>query len=361
MKASLLSESHRYKCMNNPFSLAFGTKPPELVERPLQTDEILSAFTSDPINQRTFMITGVRGSGKTVLLTELSARLKELDNWMVIPLSPEADMIHSLAAKLSNSRKYYELFRDAKINLSLLGFGLEMDGVPPVTDDETAIERMLESLGKKGHRVLLTVDEVTNNKYIRQFASVYQIMIREELPVFLLMTGLYENIYDLQNEKSLTFLYRAPKIQLQPLNMPAIATAYRTILQVDKNIAVNMAKLTRGYAFAFQVLGYFTFREPNHDYHRILPQYRLYLDEYVYDKLWSEMSEKDRDIVKCMAEHNTSLVSEIKELTGFSGNDFSQYRQRLIRKGIVEGKTRGILSFVLPLFDEYVRDQILFS
>ena len=63
--------------MNNPFSLSFGTRPIELVARPLQSNEILSSFTSDPINQRTFMITGVRGVGKTVLMTDISAQLKK--------------------------------------------------------------------------------------------------------------------------------------------------------------------------------------------------------------------------------------------------------------------------------------------
>ncbi len=347
--------------MNNPFSLSFGTKPIELIERPLQTAEILDSFRSDPINQRTYMITGIRGSGKTVLLTEVSSILKEFEKWTVIPLSPEADMIHALAAKLSNTRKFYEVFRDAKINLPVFGFGLEKDSEPPITDDETAIERMLSAVKKNGERVLITVDEVTNNEYIRKFASVYQILIREELPVFLLMTGLYENVHDLQNEKSLTFLYRAPKIKLRSLNMSAIAAAYRNVLQVDLSTSAEMAKLTRGYAFAFQVLGYFTFQDPERDYHNVLSQYRLYLDEYVYEKLWSELSGKDREIVKTMAQYRIDTVAEIKEYCGIKSNDFSNYRQRLIRKGIVDGSVRGHLTFTLPLFEEFIGDQILFS
>lgn len=46
------------------------------------------------------------------------------------------------------------------------------------------------------------------------------------------MTGLYENIYDLQNEKSLTFLYRAPKIILEPLNYTAIKSHYMRIFDI---------------------------------------------------------------------------------------------------------------------------------
>jgi predicted AAA+ superfamily ATPase len=304
------------------------------------------------------MITGVRGSGKTVLLTELAAHFRERKDWTVIPLSPESDMIHSLAAKLSNTRQYYEVFRDAKINLALFGFGLEIDGEPPVTDDETAILRMLKSIRDKSGNVLITVDEVTNNENVRKFAAVYQILIREEMPLFLIMTGLYENIYDLQNEKSLTFLYRAPKIQLKPLNFPAMADTYENTLGVEHKTAVQMAKLTKGYAFAFQVLGYFTYKDDNRDYRKVITKYRLYLDEFVYEKLWSELSAKDRNIIICMAQTGAETVLEIRTETKMYSNEFSKYRLRLIRKGLVDGSMRGRMVFTLPLFKEFVLNQM---
>ena len=344
--------------MNNPFSLSFGTRPAELIERPVQASEITESFLSEYANQRTYMITGVRGSGKTVLLTELAAHFRERKDWTVIPLSPESDMIHSLAAKLSNTRQYYEVFRDAKINLTLFGFGLEIDGEPPVTDEETAILRMLKSIREKGGNVLITVDEVTNNEYVRKFAAVYQILIREEMPLFLIMTGLYENIYDLQNEKSLTFLYRAPKIRLKPLNFPAMADTYENTLGVDHKTAAEMAKLTKGYAFAFQLLGYFTYKDENRDYRKVITKYRQYLDEFVYEKLWSELSAKDRSIIICMAQTGAETVLAIRTETGMDSNEFSKYRLRLIRKGLVDGNTRGRLVFTLPLFEEFVLNQM---
>lgn len=88
--------------------------------------------------------------------------------------------------------------------------------------------------------------------------SAFQIFIRHDLPVFLLMTGLYENIYELQNAKTLNFLYRAPKIALGPLNIGAIASNYATIFQKNREEAMQMAALTDGYSFAFQTLGYLT-------------------------------------------------------------------------------------------------------
>ena len=71
----------------------------------------------------------------------------------------------------------------------------------------------MKRIKKKRKRVLVTIDEAVCNDTMKEFVSLFQIYMRQDLPVFLLMTGLYENIYELQNEKRLTFLYRAPKIR----------------------------------------------------------------------------------------------------------------------------------------------------
>ena len=66
----------------------------------------MEAFLTTPVNQQIYMITGIRGSGKTVLMTDVSRRLKTEDNWTVIELNPETDMLHSFAAKLSQVDKF---------------------------------------------------------------------------------------------------------------------------------------------------------------------------------------------------------------------------------------------------------------
>ena len=80
----------------------------------------------------------------------------------------------------------------------------------------------LESLKKNGKRVLIAIDEVTSTPCMREFVHSFQMFVRQDLPVFLIMTGLYQNIDLLQNEKGLTFLYRAPKITLSPLRSPLL-------------------------------------------------------------------------------------------------------------------------------------------
>lgn len=343
--------------MNNPYTLVFGKEPAEHISRMAQEASVIQTFSAEVPAHQVYMISGVRGSGKTVFMTEIQKRFQSDDGWITVELNPEKDMLLSLAAKLSSENKLAKIFQNAKINLSFWGIGLEVGGEVPITDIETAVSKMLESLKKHKKRVLITVDEVTGNDHVKEFVAAFQIMLRQDLPVYLLMTGLYENIYNLQNQRSLTFLYRAPKVELQPLSITSIAQNYGKNLPISKDEALQMAKLTRGYSFAFQVLGYFTW-ETKGDFKSVLTDYREYLDQFVYDKIWSELSKKDKEILTAIMKISSGKIEEIRESLKISTNEFNPYRQRLINKGIISGKVRGYVRFELPLFEEYIAEHI---
>lgn len=339
--------------MQNPFTLTFGKSPLEPVERPVQTNEIIDTFTAEPVNQQMFLITGVRGSGKTVMMTEISRKLRTREEWVVIELNPSVDLLQGMLSKLNSNPVCAGIIKSAKIDLSFWGFGVSIEGAAPITDAETAIIAILEKMKKNGKKLLVTIDEVTNNEFMHVFAGSFQIFVRQDLPIFLLATGLYENIDELQNEKNLTFLYRAPKIQMKPLNQQAIIKKYMNIFQIEREQAAQMAELTKGYPFAFQVLGYLTWN--NHgNYREVLEEYEQYLSEFVYDKIWSELSQKDRVVARGIAETDSGKIKDIREHLGMETNQFNPYRKRLIKKGILSGEMRGYVYFTLPLFEEYV-------
>lgn len=339
--------------MQNPFTLTFGKSPLEPVERPVQTNEIIDTFTAEPVNQQMFLITGVRGSGKTVMMTEISRKLRIREEWVVIELNPSVDLLQGILSKLNSNPVCAGIIKSAKIDLSFWGFGVSIEGAAPITDAETAIIAILEKMKKNGKKLLVTIDEVTNNEFMHVFAGSFQIFVRQDLPIFLLATGLYENIDELQNEKNLTFLYRAPKIQMKPLNQQAIIKKYMNIFQIEREQATQMAELTKGYPFAFQVLGYLTWN--NHgNYREVLEEYEQYLSEFVYDKIWSELSQKDRVVARGIAETDSGKIKDIREHLGMETNQFNPYRKRLIKKGILSGEMRGYVYFTLPLFEDYV-------
>lgn len=339
---------------NNPFALTFGLKPNNYIERLTLSEEIISSFDNNTNN--VFMITGMRGTGKTVMLSHISSTLSEQDNWIVLDIIPSMDMLDQFASRLYDISLMHRIFNGKEFGFSFSGISFSIKGDKPVTNVLSLIEILVRKADAKGKKILVCVDEAVNNEYMRTFVQAFQILTRNKLPVYLLMTGLYNNIYDLQNDKSITFLLRAPKIELGPLNIGAIAHSYMQTLTVDYDQAKNLALITKGYAYAYQVLGYLMFendkKEVDDD---ILFKLDQYLYEYVYEKVWSELSSNDRKIMLAFNDSETQTTEELTNGSGIGQSSFGTYRLRLMRKGLLSSPMHGSLSIVLPRFNEFMK------
>lgn len=84
--------------------------------------------------------------------------------------------------------------------------------------------------------------------------------MQDNYPVCLLLSGLIDNINDLRNDKTLSFLSQVPKIMLEPLNKVAMVHEYKKIFNNILDEAREMANLTKGYAYAYQVMGYLCYK-----------------------------------------------------------------------------------------------------
>lgn len=115
---------------------------------------------------------------------------------------------------------------------------------------------MIQAAQKKGKKILIGIDEVSKSQEMVKFASEYGRWLRAGYPVYFVCTGLYENIQELSNVKNLTFFRRAATIKTEPLNMIRMTEMYKNKLDIDSNEAREMAKITKGYAYAFQDWGY---------------------------------------------------------------------------------------------------------
>ena len=338
--------------MLNPYTLVFGQPPIEIIERGPQIEKIVGDFCRKKPANYINLITGIRGSGKTVFLTEVANRIKQKDDWVVINLNPERDLLSSFAAKLNSYAHLSKIFRDAEINLEFFGFGLSVITAPPITDIEEALSRMLLALKKHNKRVLVTIDEVSNTNNIRAFASSFQIFLREDLPVFLLMTGLFKNVNNLKNAKGMTFLERAPRTVLGPLDQGLIAAKYKETLELPDHKAVQLAKKTCGYSFTFQTLGYFFF-EYQESGEKAETAAKEYLYEFAYEKIWSELSKRDRETLKGIAETPSTRVQDIRETLGITPSQLTPYRDRLIKAGILFSDEYGQIEWALPFFNAF--------
>ena len=341
----------------NPFALNFGKVPTQYISREIIIDEIVQELLEEDAQNNCFMLTGTRGIGKTVTMTAIEQRISESEDWIVIRLNAERNMLESLVGKLYDSREFITKFVDANINLSKFGIGLAISTKSPVADIESALEILLKEIQRKKKKLLVTVDEASNTPSMREFASSFQILIREDFPIYLLMAGLYENISNLKNEKNLTFLYRTPQYEMEPLNLTLIADRYSKVFGIEKEKAMDMAIITKGYPFAYQAMGKYVWDDERHEVNdSVLGKFDEALSHYVYKKMWSELSEKDKWFMSFIVKKDVTPVSELLEETKQKKNEFSQYRERLRDKGLIDVSDRGLIKLKLPRFDVFVKN-----
>ena len=61
--------------MSNPYTLVFGQPPLEMIERKSQSERIISEFCQEHPSNYLNLVTGIRGCGKTVFITQIANRL----------------------------------------------------------------------------------------------------------------------------------------------------------------------------------------------------------------------------------------------------------------------------------------------
>ena len=86
--------------------------------------------------------------------------------------------------------------------------------------------------------------------------------------------------------------------------------------------------------------------------------YDQYLDEYVYSKIWAELSSKDKEILSVISESGYQSVKDIREKLDMKPELFSVYRDRLKRKGVIDTRQYGKIAMALPRFEEYVKNRL---
>ncbi len=338
---------------NNPFNITFGEEPENYISRISETNQIKNSFDSDIPESKVFVLTGPRGSGKTVLLSQIKHEYDQKEKWIVVDLNPYGNMIEQLCAGIYEKGKIKHLFIKTEFNFSFKGIGFSIQGDNPVSNTEALLDKMLFFLKKKQYRVLVTIDDILKNENVQYFIHAYQSCIREKYDLFLLASALYENISDIENDKGLTFLARAPKIYLEKLSQISIANTYTRILGVDKETAINLSKMTMGYAYGFQLLGNLLYRNEKKLDQELLNVYDSTLEGNVYSFIWKTLSKKDKEILYAIADGNRK-VDDILKSTNMTNSALQVYKNRLSKAGLVDVQTRGQITLSLPRFKEYI-------
>ena len=353
--------------MQNPFTTTFSKTPEYTYIATEKTEEILENFSYENPSESVYKITGVRGSGKTVILGKVEEALKSADNreagWLVFDINPTRDILGQIAAMLDKEGFGGEAKKNTSISISATvmgtggGFGYSTEKDRTFFDIGVAVESMIQAAQNKKKKILIGIDEVSKSPEMVKFASEYGRWLRAGYPVYFVCTGLYENIQELSNVKNLTFFRRATTVKTEPLNMVRMSEMYRSKLHVEGAEAREMAKLTKGYAYAFQELGVLSFKKKETEtlYDDIVPALKAELFAYSYEKIWEEMTEMDRFLVKLLVDKEEYKREEVLHLMGDKAGSYSMYRDRLIKRGILNSR-QGYISLALPFFAEYVKE-----
>ncbi len=342
----------------NPFNPTFGNVPPIFLDKQNiirdLVDEIQHGYPQP------FFITGVRGSGKTSFLTRVSQILKQDPHCYCVNLINEEGILTNLAQKLyrqhgSKLSKIFNVFESVKVGAITLSRNKEVYNV------EEMLLELLQSIKKQGKYVVITIDEVNDSKPIRAFAQQYNDLKREDFPIFAIMTGLPDLVLDLQNNDRLTFLLRSRKIVMQPLNNQDMENAYQDVFDDNFAVAHKMANLTKGYSYAFQLLGdiYFRYLQRNQltpsvaNLDKILEQYQITLFNNAYQKIFAGISDVDRKYLVTILDY--PKLTDTAKVMHKSVSYISQYRKRMLDRNIIKPSTYGKVQYTLPLFDQFIK------
>ena len=354
--------------MQNPFTTTFSKIPDLTYITTEQTSQIIENFRYDRPSESVYKITGVRGSGKTVLLAKIEEELEsdewKAEGWLVYRLTPTRDMIRQLVSFLYKEKFIHEKYKSKSVSVSASvlgtggGIGVSATSQDDLTDIGVELDEMLKIATQKGKKILLGIDEVSKTQEMIDLAAEFGKWLRAGYAVYLVCTGLYENIEQVYNVKNLTFFRRATTIKTEPLNFVRMTEMYKKRLNIDCELAKQLARCTKGYPYAFQELGVLYFGKGAKDtFESITDDLKAELYSYAYEKIWEEMSVEDRALVKLLLDKEEYKREEVLKRMEKPDN-YSTYRDRLAKRGIITTK-QAYISLALPYFAEYVKEYCL--
>ena len=331
-------------------------------------NEIINSFTNEISSKYVYKIIGLRGSGKSVEYSKIIRFLKEKKDWLVYPLSASGDMINTLISKIS-----HESFISSKTSTTSVSSTTSVGGNAAVISgnesisvsrsfsenehfysDEATLVQLISKANKKKYKVLIGIDDIAKTTDAIELLSMVGSMLLEGLQVYLVVTGLSENIEDLSSEKSLSFFKRADTKETRSLNKYDVAYMYEKLLDIDSEEAKKLEAVSMGYAYAYQVLGSLYYeKKPNENMDDIMPQFERILFRDSYDLIWKTLTKSEKDLVRCIYKSKDGNTAKIKELMK-NPSSYPVYRERLINKHLVNGDNRGYLRIDLPRFDKFI-------
>lgn len=249
----------RPKKFFNPFKPSAGAEPPRIIGRDQVFLDFVGALEGGVgAPARLMRVAGPRGSGKTVLLTDLGARAQDI-GWNVVNITAGSNMVDDLMC---------ELGPDSSVDPSSLGGNAAIaSGEVSLGVKRPNLRALMKRRGGEGKGLVVTIDEVQDAPLgaMQLIAGSVQRLIREKENIALVFAGLPMGVADLINGKALTFLRRAQSEELDSISLIEVKLSYKdgfaaSDLILDEDQLEMMAHATAGYAYLIQLIGYYVWR-----------------------------------------------------------------------------------------------------
>ena len=358
---------------SGPFTPQFGKKPLSFVGRQDIIDDLLDGLYDSNSPMRTTVISGVRGSGKTALLSDICEELRNEKDWIVISVGASDSILEDILEQLLYQGKRvldkekFELV-SAGLNASLISLEFKKSKVEE-NSFYTKLMQMLDEIRGRDVSVLIAVDEVLRVEPIKILATTYQLLLRQGYDISLLLAGLPQNVLAVQNDDYLTFLKRAYQVFLKNIEMISFRIEYERIFSLEgksfESDALDLAYLTTGgYPYLYQLIGYYIWKDSGvviytHCVQKAISYAVSDLTRNVLSIAVADLSRMEREFMFAMSlDSGASAISDIQKRLAKDANYVSQYRKNLVNRGLIERLNRGEYRFTLPYMKHYLEETL---
>lgn len=383
--------SEKDNCDNDPFKPTAGKMPPILIGRQSVIDDFSEALENGvEAPGRIMLVTGQRGFGKTVMLTEFR-RIAKSQHWETIAETASEGLTTRLIQALTPNGTRFDR---AELNPSVgiagiasasLGQAHFSTASNPLTLRNALNKALADRKISKGKGILITIDEtqVASHDDLAAIATAVQHVIADsdesDIPdadkkdVAIVFAGLSYMVNELLDNKVTTFLRRAMRRELDNTPLPDVKNAFmETVAASDKTIseadALEAARRSDGYPYMVQLIGYYMWQSAQRrssvvidaqDVETGTADALLAFDDAVCAPALDGKTSAERLFLHAMAQDfpNPTRVGDLMARTHRSRSWVSKYRMILIKDKLIRATGHGELSFAVPHLGEYLQNQ----
>lgn len=380
--------------ITNPYAPGAGSQPPELAGR----DDILTrtrttlARVQAGRHAKSFMLVGLRGVGKTVLLNKVESIAEESDYIATMVEAPEGKTLPEMLApclrriliRLDTKERVnmaakrglmiLKSFVGAfKIKLGELEFGLDMArGVADSGDLDSDLPELFEAVGQAAQErkraVAIIIDElqyVAETEFSALIMALHRIS-QKQLPVILIGAGLPQLVGLAGRAKSYAErLFDYPKVDALEYSAAYSALAEpatRESVLFSGDAIARIFELTHGYPYFLQEWGFHSWNVAKEspiilaDVEQASPLAIKSLDDSFFRVRFDRLTPRERDYLFAMSVLGAGphRSGDIAAELGVAVESVAPVRSSLIKKGMIFSPAHGDTAFTVPMFDEYL-------